>query len=560
MAKVDVKVPDIGDFEEVPVIEVLVKPGDAVKVDQSLITLESDKATMDVPSPVAGQVAEIVAKVGDKVSMGTLIARVESEKGEGAKASGSSAKAPAPPSAPDKPAAAPAKSAPAKPAESPAAGASAKAAAIEIKIPDIGDFTDIPVIEILVKVGDTVEAEQPIVTLESDKATMEVPAPAAGKITEILVKVGDKVSMGSLIAKLDAGGETASIAADQEDEADAKEEEDAAEAPDTSPVAPSDLPPRLPKAGTGPALPDFSGVFAGPAVRRLARELGLDLNQIKGTGEKARITREDVKAAIARGGVGVSRPRQAAARCPLCRRSTLPNSGRSKTFRYRASRRSPGRGSTPPGSTFRTSPTADEADITDLDAFRKALDEDAKKDKAEPYRVSLLPLLMRATVAALKAFPTFNAALAPSGNSLIMRRYWHIGVAVDTPDGLVVAVVKDVDQKGVIDFARELGGLSEKARAGKLAPAEMQGATFTISSLGGIGGTAFTPIVNAPEVAILGVVRSKMAPVWDGSTFAPRLMLPLCLSYDHRVIDGAAAARFMRHLAGLLEDMRRIIL
>ena len=202
----------------------------------------------------------------------------------------------------------------------------------------------------------------------------------------------------------------------------------------------------------------------------------------------------------------------------------------------------------------------DEADITDLDAFRKALDEDAKKDKSKPYRVSLLPLLMRAAVATLKAFPTFNAALSPGGDSLILRRYWHIGVAVDTPDGLVVAVVKDVDQKGVIDLARELGALSEKARAGKLAPAEMQGATFTISSLGGIGGTAFTPIVNAPEVAILGVVRSKMAPVWDGSAFQPRLMLPLCLSYDHRVIDGAAGARFMRHLAGLLEDMRRIIL
>ncbi len=202
----------------------------------------------------------------------------------------------------------------------------------------------------------------------------------------------------------------------------------------------------------------------------------------------------------------------------------------------------------------------DEADITDLEAFRKSLDEAAKKDKAKPYRVSLLPLLLRAAVATLKAFPTFNSALSPDNSALIMRRYWHIGVAVDTPDGLVVAVIKDVDQKGVIDLARELGELSEKARAGKLQPAEMQGATFTISSLGGIGGTAFTPIVNAPEVAILGVVRSKMAPVWDGEQFEPRLMLPLCLSYDHRVIDGAAAARFMRHLAGVVEDMRRVIL
>ena len=555
MAKIDVKVPDIGDFKDVPVIEVLVKPGDVVKVEQSLITLESDKATMDVPSPVAGAVAEVVAKVGDKVSMGTLIARVEfdgrRDEGRGRSRQGSRA-------APEKAAAAPAKAAAPAPAlaKSAASPAPAKAAPIDITIPDIGDFKDVPVIEILVKVGDTVEAEQPIVTLESDKASMDVPSPAAGKITEIVVKVGDKVSMGSLVGKLDAGGPAGPASSDQEDEADAKEEEDAAEAPETSPVAPSDLPPRPPKAAAGPALADFSGVFAGPAVRRLARELGLDLNQIKGTGEKGRITREDVKAALAR---GRPRPRQAAARCPRFRRSTSPNSGRSRPFRSRASRRFPARGCMPPGSTFRMSRIRDEADITDLDAFRKALDEDAKKDKSKPYRVSLLPLLMRAAVASLKAFPTFNAALSPGGDSLILRRYWHIGVAVDTPDGLVVAVVKDVDQKGVIDLARELGALSEKARAGKLAPAEMQGATFTISSLGGIGGTAFTPIVNAPEVAILGVVRSKMAPVWDGTAFQPRLMLPLCLSYDHRVIDGAAGARFMRHLAGLLEDMRRII-
>ena len=408
------------------------------------------------------------------------------------------------------------------------------------------------------KAGDTVEAEQPIVTLESDKASMDVPSPAAGKITEIVVKVGDKVSMGSLVAKLDAGGQAEQIASDQEDEADAKEEEDAAEAPETSPVAPSDLPPRPPKASAGPALPDFSGVFAGPAVRRLARELGLDLNLDQGDGRKGpHHPRRPESGALQGRGRASGRRRRAALRC---RRSTSPNSGQSRRSRSRASRRFPARGCMPPGSTSRMSRIADEADITDLDAFRKALDEDAKKDKSKPYRVSLLPLLMRAAVAALKAFPNFNAALGPGGDSLILRRYWHIGVAVDTPDGLVVAVVKDVDQKGVIDLARELGALSEKARAGKLAPAEMQGATFTISSLGGIGGTAFTPIVNAPEVAILGVVRSKMAPVWDGTAFQPRLMLPLCLSYDHRVIDGAAAARFMRHLAGLLEDMRRIIL
>ena len=561
MAKIDVKVPDIGDFQDVPVIEVLVKPGDVVKAEQSLITLESDKASMDVPSPVAGSVAEVLAKVGDKVSMGTLIVRIDSADGKTAQAETAPAKA----AAPEKAAAASAKApAPASakgaesapPAKSGASPAPAKAATIDITIPDIGDFTDVPVIEVLVKAGDTVEAEQPIVTLESDKASMDVPSPAAGKITEIVVKVGDKVSMGSLVAKLDAGGQAGKISADQEDEADAKEEEDAAEAPETSPVAPSDLPPRPTKASAGPALPDFSGVFAGPAVRRLARELGIDLNLIKGTGEKGRITRDDLKTALSKGAAAPA----AGGGLPAVPQVDFAKFGPIETVPLSRIKKISGPRLHASWLNIPHVTHTDEADITDLDAFRKALDEDAKKDKSKPYRVSLLPLLMRSAVAALKAFPNFNAALAPAGNSLILRRYWHIGVAVDTPDGLVVAVVKDVDQKGVIDLARELGALSEKARAGKLAPTEMQGATFTISSLGGIGGTAFTPIVNAPEVAILGVVRSKMAPVWDGTAFEPRLMLPLCLSYDHRVIDGAAAARFMRHLVGLLEDMRRVLL
>jgi pyruvate dehydrogenase E2 component (dihydrolipoamide acetyltransferase) len=555
VAKVDVKVPDLGDFNDVPVIEVLVKPGDVVTAEQSLVSLESDKATMDVPSPVAGTVAEVVAKVGDKVSMGTLIARIES--GEGGKAEAAPANTAAPPAAaPEKTKTAPAKASTAS-APKAASPAPAKATTIDITIPDIGDFKDVPVIEVLVKVGDTVEAEQPIVTLESDKASMDVPSPAAGKIAEIVVKVGDKVSMGSVVGKLESGGQAAQTSSDQDDEADAKEEEDAAEAPDTSPVGPTDLPPRPPKAGSGPALPDFSGVFAGPAVRRLARELGLDLNQLKGTGEKGRITREDVKASLAR---GTATPAAGGGALPAVPQVDFAKFGPIETVPLSRIKKISGPRLHASWVNIPHVTHTDEADITDLDAFRKALDEDAKRDKSKPYRMSFLPLLMRAAVATLKAFPNFNAALAPAGDALILRRYWHIGVAVDTPDGLVVAVIKDVDQKGVIDLARELGALSEKARAGKLAPAEMQGATFTISSLGGIGGTAFTPIVNAPEVAILGVVRSKMAPVWDGTAFQPRLMLPLCLSYDHRVIDGAAAARFMRHLAGLLEDMRRIIL
>ena len=538
MAKIDVNVPDIGDFKDIPIIEVLVKPGDVVKAEQPLVTLESDKATMDVPSPIAGAVADVVAKVGDKVSMGTLIARIDTAAGEAARTA-----APA----------APAKAAPAA-AASPAP---AKAATIDVTVPDIGDFKDVPVIEVLVKVGDTVEAEQPLVTLESDKATMDVPSPAAGKITQLIAKVGDKVSMGALIAKLDAGGPAAPISPEQDDEAEAKEEEDAAEAPQTSPVAPRDLPPPLTPA-SGPAKVDFSGVFAGPAVRRLARELDLDLNTVKGTGEKGRITREDVKAALSRGAAAVA-PAGGGA-LPAIPAVDFAKFGPVETVPLSRIKRISGPRLHASWVNVPHVTHTDEADITELDAFRKALDEDAKKDKSKPYRVSLLPLLMKAVVSALKAFPTFNSALTPGGDALVMRKYWHIGVAVDTPEGLVVAVVKDVDQKGVIDLARELGALSEKARGGKLSPAEMQGATFTISSLGGIGGTAFTPIVNAPEVAILGVVRSKMAPVWDGKAFEPRLMLPLCLSYDHRVIDGAAAARFMRHLAGIVEDMRRVIL
>ena len=294
------------------------------------------------------------------------------------------------------------------------------------------------------------------------------------------------------------------------------------------------MPPRPPKAGSGPALPDFSGVFAGPAVRRLARELGLDLNQLKGTGEKGRITREDVKASLAR---GTAAPGAGGGALPAVPQVDFAKFGPIETVPLSRIKKISGPRLHASWVNIPHVTHSDEADITELDAFRKSLDEDAKKDKSKPYRVSLLPLLMRAAVASLKAFPNFNAALSSGGNSLILRRYWNIGVAVDTPDGLVVAVVKDVDQKGVIDLSRELGALSEKARAGKLAPGEMQGATFTISSLGGIGGTAFTPIVNAPEVAILGVVRSKMAPIWDGTAFQPRLMLPLCLSYDHRVID-----------------------
>jgi pyruvate dehydrogenase E2 component (dihydrolipoamide acetyltransferase) len=424
---------------------------------------------------------------------------------------------------------------------------------IDVKVPDIGDFKDVPIIEILVKPGDTVKADESLITLESDKATMDVPAPSAGKVAEIVAKVGDKVKMGTLILRLEAAGNGAAPA----EKAAPAAAKDSAPAPEKS--APADKAPaaaaKEPESTQPPA--DFSGVFAGPAVRRLARELDVDLSSVKGTGEHGRITKEDVKAALgggggagAGGGAGLPEvPAVDFAKFGPVEVKPLSRIKRISGPRLHAS------WVNVPHVTHN-----DEADITDLEAFRKSLDEEGKADKKAPYRVSLLPLLMKASVASLKTYPTFNAALTPAKDALVMRNYWHIGVAVDTPDGLVVPVVKDVDKKGVIELARELGAISAKAREGKLSPTEMQGASFTISSLGGIGGTAFTPIVNAPEVAILGVVRSKMAPVWNGEAFAPRLMLPLCLSYDHRVIDGAAAARFMRKLIGVIEDMRRVLL
>ena len=440
-------------------------------------------------------------------------------------------------------------------------------AKIEVKVPDIGDFKDVPIIEILVKPGESVKAEQSLVTLESDKATMDVPAPASGVVGEILAKIGDKVSMGVPLLTLEEEGAAAPAPA----------------APTPAPAAPAPAPASPPAraatpseleqpekvaaapasasaqaAGPNPAVADFSGVNAGPAVRRLARELGIDLTTITGTGEKGRITREDVKAALSGGGSGA--PAKGGAALPEIPAVDFAKFGPVETIPLSRIKRISGPRLHASWVNVPHVTHSDEADVTDLETFRKSLDDAAKTDKKAPYRVSLLPLLMKASVASLKAFPTFNSALAPAKDALIYRKYWHLGVAVDTPEGLVVAVVRDVDKKGVLDLARELGALSAKAREGKLSPAEMQGASFTISSLGGIGGTAFTPIVNAPEVAILGVVRSKMAPVWDGEAFQPRLMLPLCLSYDHRVIDGAAGARFMRHLCQTIEDMRRVLL
>ena len=431
---------------------------------------------------------------------------------------------------------------------------------VEVKVPDIGDFKDVPVIEIHVQPGDSIRADDPLVTLESDKATMDVPAEQAGTVDSILVKLGDRVSQGSPIIRLKAAdGEAAPAASGPAVVAQQEPPGEATGTPKAPPPPAAPAPAPAPAAASGPAA-GFAGVHASPAVRRLARELEVDLAQVKGTGEKGRVTKEDVKAflkgpaqtpagaaAAPAGGMGIPEiPAQDFAKFgavetkPLARIKRLSGPHLHRSWLN------------VPHVTH-----GDEADITEIDAYRKELDTAAKE---KGYRVTLLAFLMKASVSALKAFPEFNSSLSPEKDSLILKKYYNIGIAVDTPEGLVVPVFKDVDRKGIEELSRELGATSKKARDGKLSPTEMQGGCFTISSLGGIGGTDFTPIVNAPEVAILGVVRSKMAPVWNGKEFAPRLMQPLYVSYDHRVIDGALAARFTRHLCHVLEDVRRLVL
>jgi pyruvate dehydrogenase E2 component (dihydrolipoamide acetyltransferase) len=428
------------------------------------------------------------------------------------------------------------------------------AAATEVSVPDLGDFADVPVIEIHVAPGDVVHNEDPLVTLESDKATMDIPSPAAGTVRELRVKVGDLVSRGSPILLLDTEGaavEPPPLTDQQEppalDEGDLAAAEEPARRSAEAAV----------EAVAAEEAPDFDGVHAGPGVRRLARELDLDLTALSGTGPKGRITKEDVIGAVrgpVAGGVGAA---AAGAGIPEVPAQDFSKFGPVEVRPLSRIQRLSGPALHRSWLNVPHVTHDDEADITDLDAYRRELDAAAK---ADGYRVTLLAFLMKASVSALREFGRFNSSLTPEKDALIYKSYYHLGIAVDTPEGLVVPVIRDVDRKGVTELSRELGTVSARAREGKLTPADLAGACFTISSLGGIGGTAFTPIVNAPEVAILGVVRSKMAPVWDGSAFVPRLMLPISLSYDHRVIDGALAARFARYLCHLLEDVRRLVL
>ncbi|WP_233848412.1 dihydrolipoyllysine-residue acetyltransferase [Paraburkholderia sp. HD33-4] len=547
---IEVKVPDIGDYKDVPVIEVLVKAGDTVEKEQSLVTLESDKATMDVPSSADGVVKEVKVKVGDAVSEGTLIIVLE----------GANAAAAAPAAA--APAAAPAPTAAPAPAPAPAPAA-AGGGVQEIKVPDIGDYKDVPVIEIAVKVGDRVEKEQSLVTLESDKATMDVPSSAAGVVKEVKVKVGDAVSEGSVIVVIEAeGGAAAAPAPAPAAKAPVEKPSDAPATPSPAPAAPSALAqaPLIPAGEGGSRHPSH----ASPSVRKFARELGVDVGQVKGTGPKGRITQADVTAFV-KGVMTGQRAAPAGAAAPAGGGGELnllpwPKVDFTKFGPIESKPLS--RIKKISGANLHRNwvmiphvTNNDEADITELEALRVALNKEHEK---AGVKFTMLAFVIKACVAALQKFPTFNASL--DGDNLVFKQYYHIGFAADTPNGLVVPVIRDADKKGLVEIAKEMADLSKAARDGKLKPDQMQGGCFSISSLGGIGGTHFTPIINAPEVAILGLSRSAMKPVWDGKQFVPRLTMPLSLSYDHRVIDGAAAARFNAYLGSILADFRRVIL
>jgi pyruvate dehydrogenase E2 component (dihydrolipoamide acetyltransferase) len=561
MASIEVKVPDIGDFDEVSVIELLVKPGDTVKPEQSLVTVESDKASMEIPSSSAGVVKELKVKLGDKVKEGSVLVVLESTTaGAPSGQAGSPPPQPSPGSgegsksqAPTPAGAAPAPAAPAGP--------------VEIRVPDIGDFKDVAVIELLVKPGDTVKTEQSLITVESDKASMEIPSSAAGTIKELKVKLGDKVNVGDLIAILEgvAGAGSSPQPSSQRGEG-ATAASSASPAPagegrgEGGRIPPTAaLPPHEPSAQSG-HLP-----HASPSVRKFARELGVPLEEVKGTGPKERITHEDVQAFTQAVMRGDTRTKAAAAKTPAGDGAALGLLPWPKVDFAKfgpVERKDLSRIKKISGANLHRNWVMiphvcnhDDADITDLEAFRVQLN---KENEKAGVKVTMLAFLIKACVAALKKFPDFNASL--DGEQLVLKQYFHIGFAADTPNGLVVPVIKDADKKGILQISQEMSELAKKARDGKLGPADMSGACFTISSLGGIGGRYFTPIINAPEVAILGVCKSQMEPVWDGKQFQPRLMLPLSLSWDHRVIDGASAARFNSYLGAILSDFRRTML
>ena len=538
---VEIKVPDIGGHDNVDVIDVAVKAGDTIAVDDTLITLETDKATMDVPADVAGVVKEVKISVGDKVSEGSVVVTVET----------AAAAAPAEAGAPVAAALA---------AEAPAAAPAATGGSVNVEVPDIGDNSGVDVIDVAVKVGDTVAVDDTLITLETDKATMDVPSTAAGKVTAVNIKVGDKVSQGTVIITVE-GGASAPVAAPAQAAAPAP-------AATPAPVVAKESTPPVAASTTilqSTAAIDESGfakAHAGPSSRKFARELGVDLAKVKGSGSKGRVTKDDIKSFV-KGLMQSGNVPAATAGASLGGGLDLlpwPKVDFSKFGEIEVQplsriKKISGQNLSRNWVMIPHVTVNEDADMTELEEFRKTIN---KEWEREGVKVSPLAFIIKASVVALKKFPEFNSSL--DGDNLVLKKYFNIGFAADTPNGLVVPVIKDADKKGLKEISLELAELSKKARDGKLKPQEMQGACFTISSLGGIGGTGFTPIVNAPEVAILGVCKSQIKPVWNGKEFAPRLMCPLSLSFDHRVIDGAAGMRFTVYLAQLLADFRRVIL
>jgi pyruvate dehydrogenase E2 component (dihydrolipoamide acetyltransferase) len=549
MSTIQIAVPDIGDVTDVEVIEVLVKPGDTVKAEQSLITVESDKASMEIPSSHAGVVRELKVKLGDKVSQGSLVLVLET----------SDAAAPAPASVSAPAVTAPVVAAPAIAAPVVAPAASTPAATLEVRVPDIGDSHDVEVIEILVKTGDAVKAEQSLITVESDKASMEIPAPSAGVILELKVKLGDKVNQGDLIAMLQGSGGAAIAPVEQAAQVASAA---ASAAPAVASVVASAV-------ASDDALPLASKPHASPSIRKFARELGVDLARVSGSGPKGRITQEDVQGyvkGVVSGAVAAQGAQPAKATTTGNGLTLLPwpsldfsKFGDTELLPLSRIKKISGPNLARNWAVIPHVTQFDEADITDLEQFRKQTNEAMAKSG---MKTTMLAFVMKACASLLKQYPSFNSSLDAKGENLILKKYVHIGFAADTSNGLVVPVLRDCDKKGIGQIAKETSDLAAKARDGKLGAAEMQGACFTISSLGGVGGTMFTPIINAPEVAILGLSKSDFKPKWDEKRgeFVPRLMLPLSLSYDHRVIDGAQAARFTTALGDLLADMRRVLL
>lgn len=558
MALVNIQVPDIGDFDEVGVIELLVKVGDTVKAEQSLITVESDKASMEIPSSHAGVVKELKIALGDKVKQGSVIAVVESAD---AGAAAAPAAAPAPAAAAPAPVAAP--------APAPAAAASAATGPVEVRVPDIGDFKDVAVIEMLVKVGDTIKVEQSLFTVESDKASMEIPSPAAGVLKELKVKIGDTVNIGDLVALLEGTAAAAAPVAAPVAAAAPAPAPAAVAAPAVAAAALAAATASVAVPAHQPGTPTAGLPHASPSVRKFARELGVPIDEVKGTGPKGRITQDDVAAFTKQVMAGAVQTKAQAAKAPAAASGgsgvgldLLPWPKVDFTKFGPVERKDLSRIKKISGANLHRNwvviphvTNHDDADITDLEAFRVQFN---KENEKSGVKVTMLAFMIKAAVAALKKFPEFNSSL--DGDQLVMKNYFHIGFAADTPNGLVVPVIRDADQKGIVQISQEMGDLAKKARDGKLGPADMTGGCFSISSLGGIGGRYFTPIINAPEVAIMGVCKSSLEPKWDGKQFAPRLMLPLSLSWDHRVIDGAAAARFNVYFASLLADFRRIVM